>query len=323
MRALMYVDEKKMELQELPMPEGEVILRVLGCTVCGTDLKTFLHGHPYFKPPTILGHEFYGRVEKAPANSSFAPGDYVVAAPYGECGVCDACREGLPELCERKDYVETGAFCEYVALSAAFAEKGLIRLEGPAAVYALTEPLACVLTGLEKMKTWPLDRVLVIGGGPMGTLAAMTLLEQQIPVQVAELNPARRAKLKEWGIPCDSLENCYASGEFNKILVAVNVAALVEEAVKKVKSGGQVLVFAGLPRDVNLSIPAYDLHYRFVSISGCSGYALPAFRKAYEIIKGNPARYQTLITHRFPLEKGQEAMEILARGEAFKVMIEP
>ena len=68
MRALMYVDEKKMELQELPMPEGEVILRVLGCTVCGTDLKTFLHGHPYFKPPTILGHEFYGRVEKAPAD---------------------------------------------------------------------------------------------------------------------------------------------------------------------------------------------------------------------------------------------------------------
>ena len=86
MRALMYVDEKKMELQELPMPEGEVILRVLGCTVCGTDLKTFLHGHPYFKPPTILGHEFYGRVEKAPADSSFAPGDYVVAAPYGACG---------------------------------------------------------------------------------------------------------------------------------------------------------------------------------------------------------------------------------------------
>ena len=300
MRALMYVDEKKMELQELPMPEGEVILRVLGCTVCGTDLKTFLHGHPYFKPPTILGHEFYGRVEKAPADSSFAPGDYVVAAPYGECGVCDACREGLPELCERKDYVETGAFCEYVALSAAFAEKGLIHLEGPAAVYALTEPLACVLTGLEKMKTWPLDRV-----------------------QVAELTPARRAKLKEWGIPCDSLENCYASGEFNKILVAVNVAALVEEAVKKVKSGGQVLVFAGLPRDVNLSIPGYDLHYRFVSISGCSGYALPAFRKAYEMIQGNPARYQTLITHRFPLEKGQEAMDILARGEAFKVMIEP
>ena len=323
MKALMYVAEKKMELQELPVPEGEFILRVLGCTVCGTDLKTFLHGHPYFKPPTILGHEFYGQVEKAPEGCGWKAGDYAVAAPYGECGACDTCREGLPELCEKKDYVETGAFCEYVAVPLSFVERGLIRLPEPAPVYALTEPLACVLTGLERMAIGPADRVLVIGGGPMGTLAAMTLLEKNIRVEVAELNPLRREKLKEWGIPCDSLENCYAGAVYDKIFVAVNVAPLIEEAAEKVKAGGEVLVFAGLPKEVKLSIRAYDLHYRFVSLSGCSGYALPAFRKAFEMIQTKPARYAPLITHRFPLEKGQEAMEILARGEAFKVMMEP
>ena len=56
MKALMYVGTKQMEVQEIPKPEGDFLVRVLGCTICGTDLKTFLHGHPFFKPPTILGH---------------------------------------------------------------------------------------------------------------------------------------------------------------------------------------------------------------------------------------------------------------------------
>ena len=66
MKALVYVGEKQLELQNIPEPEGEFLVRVLGCAICGTDLKTYLHGHPYFKPPTILGHEFYGVVDKAP-----------------------------------------------------------------------------------------------------------------------------------------------------------------------------------------------------------------------------------------------------------------
>lgn len=312
-----------MELQELPMPQGDLILKVLGCAVCGTDLKTFLHGHPFFKPPTILGHEFYGQIEKAPADSSFRKGDYVVAAPYGECGCCEKCREGLPELCENKEYVETGAFCEYVAVPPSFAERGLIRLEEAGPVYALTEPLACVLTGLSQLDPRETDSFLVIGGGPMGALAAMTLLEKGVPVKVAELNPARREKLSQWGIPCDVLEKCYEENSYNKIVMAVNVPALIEEAARKVKDGGMVHVFAGLPKDALLSIRAYDLHYRFVSLLGSSGFALPAFRQAFELIRNNPARYEALITHSFPLEMGQEAMETLARGEAFKIMITP
>ena len=75
MKALVYVAEKQLEVRDVPEPEGEFLVRVLGCAICGTDLKTLLHGHPYFKPPTILGHEFYGVVDKAPAGCGYAPGD--------------------------------------------------------------------------------------------------------------------------------------------------------------------------------------------------------------------------------------------------------
>ncbi|MBR6704753.1 MAG: alcohol dehydrogenase catalytic domain-containing protein [Lachnospiraceae bacterium] len=323
MKALMYVGTGQMEVQEIPKPEGDFLVKVLGCTVCGTDLKTFLHGHPFFKPPTILGHEFYGRVEKAPAESGYRPGDYVVVAPYGECGHCEKCEAGLPQLCDNKDYVETGAFCEYVTVPLSFVPRGVIKLEGPDYVYALTEPLACVLTAIEQLEITEKNSVLVIGGGPMGTLAAMTLLEKGIKVRVAEINPIRQEKLRGWGIPCDTSEVCYAEDKYDRIIVAVNVAPLIEEAVTKVKAGGRVHVFAGLPSDTKLSIRAYDMHYRFVQLMGCSGFALPAFHRAYEMIRKNPARYQALITHRFPLEEGQKAMETLSRGEAFKIMIEP
>ena len=323
MKALMYIGDQQLEVQEIPKPDGPFLVKVLGCTICGTDLKTWKQGHPYFKPPTILGHEFYGQVEKAPEESGYRPGDYVVVAPYGECGECEICTSGVPELCENKDYVATGAFCETVEVPLSFVDRGVIRLDGPDYVYALTEPLACVLTAINQLEIKASDRVLIVGGGPMGTLAAMTLLEQGVDVAVGEINPDRQSKLREWGIPCDTTDHWYAGEKFDKIIVAVNIPALIVEAVNQVKSGGKVHVFAGLPSDAVLPIPAKALHYRFVQIMGCSGFAIPTFRRAFEMIKKNPARYQPLITHRFPLEKGQEAMQTLAKGEAFKIMIEP
>lgn len=323
MKALMYIGDQQMEVREIPKPDAPFLVKVLGCTVCGTDLKTWKQGHPYFKPPTILGHEFYGQVEKAPEETGYRPGDYVVVAPYGECGECEMCTSGVPELCENKDYVTTGAFCETVEVPLSFVARGVFKLDGPDCVYALTEPLACVLTAIGQLQIGPSDHVLIVGGGPMGTLAAMTLLESGVSVCVGEINPDRQAKLREWGIPCDTTNVWYAKEKFDKIIVAVNIPSLIVEAVDRVKSGGKVHVFAGLPSDTVLPIPAKALHYRFVQIMGCSGFALPAFNRAFGMIKQNPARYLPLITHRFPLEKGQEAMEMLARGEAFKIMIEP
>lgn len=323
MKALMYVGEKTMEVQEIPYPEGEFIVRVKGCAICGTDLKTYLHGHPYFKPPTILGHEFYGKVEKAPAETGYVPGDYVVVAPYGECGSCDICQAGHPELCKNKDYVETGAFCEYISVPLSFVERGVIKLKGDEFVYCLTEPLACVLTAINQLEVKDTDSVLIIGGGPMGMLAALTLKDRGVKVQVAEVNPLRREKVISWGIPCATTEECYAQDAYDKIIVAVNIKELVEEAIAKVKDCGKVHVFAGLPSGTVLNIDARALHYRFVQVMGCSGFALPAFREAFERIQKNPPCYERLITHRFPLDKGNEAMDTLRRGDAFKIMIEP
>lgn len=323
MKALMYIGEKQLRVEEVKKPDGPFVVRVLGSTICGTDLKTFLHGHPYFKPPTILGHEFYGQVEKAPAETGYQPGDYVVVAPYGDCGQCETCRSGNPELCQHKDYVETGSFCEYVEVPLSFVERGVIRLDGPERVYALAEPLACVLVAVEQLQVKPTERVLVIGGGPMGTLFALTYHAAGIDVRIAEINEKRRACLAGWEIPSAPLEECYAAAKYDKIIVAVNKKELVEEAVSQVRDGGVVHVFAGLPSGTVLNISGSDFHYRKVTVTGSSGFSMHTFHEAYALIKANPANYERLITHTFPLEKGMEAFDMLRSGDAFKIMIEP
>lgn len=321
MKALMYVGEKQLRIEEIEKPQGEFLVRVLGTTICGTDLKTYLHGHPYFKPPTILGHEFYGQVEKAPEATGYKPGDYVVVAPYGDCGVCETCRSGNNELCMNKDYVATGSFCEYVEVPLSFVEKGVIKLEGPHRVYALAEPLACILVAVEQLNVKPTDRVLVIGGGPMGTLFALTYNAAGIDVRIAEINEKRREILTSWGINTATLEECYAATDYDKIIVAVNKKELVEGAVEKVRDGGTVHVFAGLPSGTDLCISGKALHYRKVSVTGSSGFNMATYHKAFELIKANPANYERMITHTFPLEKGTEAFDMLRSGEAFKIMI--
>ena len=129
--------------------------------------------------------------------------------------------------------METGSFCEYVEVPLSFVERGVIKLDGPERVYALAEPLACILTAVDQLNVKPDERALVIGGGPMGTLFGLTYNAAGIDVRIAEINEKRRACLEKWGIRTATLEQCYEEATYDKIIVAVNIKELVEQAIAK------------------------------------------------------------------------------------------
>lgn len=322
MKALFYMGEKQLELKDAPAPTGEFVLRVTGCTLCGTDLKTWLKGHPMFTPPCILGHEFIGTVERAPQDSGFAKGDPVVVAPYGECGECELCARGAGELCRNKYNVSSGSFCEYVEIPLEFVKKGVIRLDTLDEAYTLVEPLSCVLTAIDKMNITAASNVLVAGGGPMGTLFALVLIGQNISVTVSEPSEERRALLSSLGISAIAPEEADPS-LYDNIAVAVSLPKLVEAYVKGIADNGTVHVFAGLPKDAQLNLDPYAIHYRGVTVTGSSGFNLSTFHKAYEMIKSQPDHFRKLITHTFSIEDAQAAFETQASGRAFKVLIRP
>ena len=322
MRALMYTGIRQLEVQELPEPAGDFVVGVLGCAICGTDLKTYLQGHPKFKPPMILGHEFIGRVLRAPEGCGFSADDIVNVAPYGECGVCGLCRRGAGELCSNKDYSPTGSFCEMVEIPLQFAARGLIKMDTPDFAYVLSEPLACVLCALEMLDITDDSRALIIGGGPMGALFAEALSGRGVPVSISEINPLRAGRLKGWGFDVRAPGDVNY-GEYDNIVVAVNKPELVGDAVRDIADCGTVHMFSGMPASSMIDVSAYSIHYRKVRLVGCSGFALRHFSAAHDIIKADPGRYRKLITHYFKMEEGAGAFELLSEGNAFKVLIQP
>ncbi|HNP93926.1 MAG TPA: alcohol dehydrogenase catalytic domain-containing protein, partial [Rectinema sp.] len=331
MKALVYTGIKQLELKDVPEPSSDFIIKVLGCGICGTDLKTYQKGHHLFSPPAILGHEFYGLVEKAPIGCGYLAGDKVVVAPYAECGFCDVCIRGAGSLCANKHYVEGGAFCEKVGIASDYIEQGVFHIKELDDVYTLVEPLACVLNGFEQLDLKPTSRALVVGAGPMGALFALLFRAKGIPVAVVEPSAQRRERIASWGIEAfepggaGHVESPSAGrvekGIYDIAIIAVNKKELVSEYIRLVADAGTVLMFSGLSSDEIVAIDAYSIHYRQVSLKGSFGYALRHFKEALSLIEAHKEMFSKIITHNFPLERGKEAFEMLASGEALKIVL--
>jgi len=322
MKALVYTGIGQLEIQDVPMPEEEFVIKVSGCGVCGTDLKTYVRGHHMFKPPAILGHEFYGTVVRAPENCGFSEGDTVVAAPYCECGECWVCRRSFGQMCRNKSFIPSGAFCEYVGVPSEYINKGIFKIEKEDDVFTLVEPLACVINGTEHLGINGHSNIAIVGSGPMGALFALLFVNRGLPVSVIEPSENRRNLISSWGIKC--YEPGQADiGTFDNVIIAVNKAELVNEYVTQVADGGTVLVFGGLPKEVYLCIDSYSVHYREVTVTGCSGFSIEHFRQALEMIKAHPEEFSKVITHRLPLEQGKEGFELLKKAEPLKLVLKP
>lgn len=316
MKALFYLGPGKLELREIEKPAGDIVIRVLGAGICGTDLKTYLKGHPMFKPPTILGHECYGRIEATDNyHGSLKVGDTVAVAPYLECGKCDSCKRGVPELCKFKTFVETGCFSEYISMSEEHALRGLFKVEDDP-LYSLAEPLACVYNGFEKLGRKP-EKLLIVGGGPMGMLLALVGLSEGCETRIVEKSEWRLEYIRRAGIEGSSER---PDGTFDSIVLAVNVPELVGEYTPLLADGGSLLLFSGYPKDATISVDPYAVHYREVSITGSFGFGFKHFEKAVGSLSTNRDLFGKLITHRFDMRNAREAFELLNRGRAMKII---
>jgi L-iditol 2-dehydrogenase len=322
MKALVYLGPGSMELRDIDEPAGEVLVRVLGSGLCGTDLKTYMKGHHMFVPPTVLGHECYGKIESATADSGFLAGEFVAIAPYLECGICPVCLKGNGQLCGNKSFISGGCFAEYVAADSAYAKRAFFRISEARIAYALVEPLACVLNGIGKLRLDGGRKALVVGGGPMGSLFGAVLEARGLPFAFVEVNPGRAAILSNWGwklVPSGEVP----AREYDQVVLTVNKPELVSTWLAAAADGGNLLLFSGFSRQDRATIDPYDTHYREVSMTGSYGYARSHFVEALGLISTSPESFERLVTHRLPLARGVEAMGLLQRGEAMKIVIEP
>ena len=174
MKALVLEADKKLIHKEIPQPESgaNVLVKVKYAGICGSDIHRGFEGGAYHYP-LVMGHEFSGIVEKAPAGSRFRAGDAVVVFPLLPCKRCIPCQTGDFAQCSDYDYYGSrrdGGFAEYVAVP----DENLFPVpEGVSLLHsAMTEPCAVALHGVRKLSIKPGETGAVYGGGPIGNIVA-------------------------------------------------------------------------------------------------------------------------------------------------------
>src|SRR5882724_6060913 len=189
-------DVRVEEITPAPLKSGEVRIRIEAALTCGTDLKVFKRGYhaKMIVPPAVFGHELAGVITEVAGRSKnrgpketgsrrhlregtglggedWRIGDRVVVANSAPCGECFYCQNRQENLCDDLLFLN-GAYAETIVIPARLVEKNMLRLK-PETTFrdaALTEPLACVVQGVEDTKLRAGQRVLVIGAGPIGLM---------------------------------------------------------------------------------------------------------------------------------------------------------
>ena len=203
MKAIAIQKPYEIGLTDLPMPtpgEGEALLKVLYCGICGADVASFTGNQPFTTYPRIPGHEFSAQIVSIPDNDrGLKAGDVVTCNPYFNCGSCYGCRKGLVNACTDNQTMgvqRDGAFCEYIAMpvSRIIPGKGLSARQ-----LALIEPFAISQHALSRCPVKPGDKALVIGAGPIGLFALLAAKAKGAEVTVADLLEGRLEMAKTFG----------------------------------------------------------------------------------------------------------------------------
>ena len=177
MLAAVLYGKEDLRLEQVPVPAagvGEIVIRVGAALTCGTDLKVYRRGYHamMLQPPIPFGHELAGTVASVGRDvQEFRVGDRVVALNSAPCDVCFFCTHGQQNLCEDLLF-NNGAYAEYIRIPARIVEKNTLLIPEHVAFEhaALTEPLACVVRGLEETAAQPGDTMIVLGAGPIGLM---------------------------------------------------------------------------------------------------------------------------------------------------------
>ncbi len=345
MRAGVYRGKGIVRVEEVPVPElsdGEVLIKVACCGVCGTDIKKIFHA--YVEPPQILGHEVAGTVVAVGRGvKRWKPGDRVMSFHHIPCGACFYCARRLFSQCPR--YKTTGltggftpnggGFAEYVKAMSWVAERGIVALPDNVSFDEGTfiEPVNTIVKAVQKARVAVGETVLVIGCGPIGLLLLMVAKVEGAKLFSSDLMAERRAKSLELGAseafdPGSGklVEEIRARTEgrgADAVLVAVPHPAVVVEALAAARPGGRVLLFAANDPVTRIEFPAAAVGIDEKEILGSYSAAADIQQPAADLVLSRKLPVMELVTHRFPLDRIQEALELAAQptAESLKILI--
>src|ERR1700733_4426686 len=317
----------RVETVKDPAPlEDEVIVKVLGCGICGTDLHLLHDGLPNLPYPVIPGHEPWGEIVEVPSSEAkLRVGDRVAVDPSIHCGACERCQRGRGNLCAYWGAIggtRSGAWAEFVAVP----RKNIHVLEEgfPLDCAAIIEPVACALRGIVQLKPQLDAPALIFGAGTMGMLLALLLDMRGVgPLTLVEMNDDR-ARIARQLLPATIIRPDALDGLQTEIVIdATGNPKAIETALQHVAPGGTMLMFGVAPPAARVSLSPYDIYEREITVLG-SKAILHTFSSAVDAVRRHSSLFRPLICKTsFSLQRFDEALATLNSGSAVKIVLEP
>jgi len=358
MKALVLKSPEHIEVMDVPMPvltEGQVLIRVSKCGICGSDIRYFHGENPWAKqtlgrhidnpPNIILGHEFVGVVEDVfHKEDTYLIGKHVGVTTFIACGRCNYCRSGQENLCEHTKHLGHGQgwgkmdfypggmaeFCPAFASRVYELPKNVTDDQA-----TFFDPLGAAIHAVDVGGPKPLDKVAILGAGPIGLLIAQLVKVYgavcTFITDIAEKNITVAEKTgvdyavnvgdgskSLYHLVMDKTTRLGVDLSFN----TVGTSESILESLRMLKKGGALVLMAA--KEDEIHFPSLLLSgERKIKTSSNNLYS--DFPRVIEMVSVGAVKVDPLITHRFSLSDGVKAFETAcnkSKTGAIKIIIE-
>ncbi|MCB6342689.1 MULTISPECIES: zinc-binding alcohol dehydrogenase family protein [Enterocloster] len=337
MKAVFIENPGKAVIRDIPRPArkpGEALLKLLYGGICGSDLGSYRGTFAYFSYPRTPGHEFSAEIVEIDENDrGLKPGMVVVCNPYFNCGECYSCKHGLVNACMSNQTMgvqREGAFSEYITmpLERIYDGKGLEPM-----VLAIIEPLCISYHGVKRAGVKGGDKVLIVGAGTIGILAAVAAKQKGAEVYIADVSRVKLDYAREFGVDgvvlADgpeayerAVKEITGGNGFDVTIEAVGLPSTFQNCIDAAAFGGR-MVLIGVGKE-NLDFNFTMIQKKELNVFGSRNALKPDFLELIDLVKEGKIPLKKIITDVYKFDQAPRAFQELNEnaGRMLKVMID-
>ncbi|MDO5444933.1 MAG: alcohol dehydrogenase catalytic domain-containing protein [Eubacteriales bacterium] len=347
MKALVMTAPRTVELTELPTPvpgDDEILIRIRACGICMNDMRDYA-GNCSYSYPRIGGHEFSGDIvamgkDVNHYHDRFHIGQRVVSYIIDNCGQCYHCKNGFENVCpdfaHTDTYLNPGGISGFKGFSQYYLAKAndvyICNDEIPYEQLAMVEPLACVLTAVNRGNPQFGDDVLIIGGGSMGLMFILMCKLKGVRIIVSEPREDRRKKALELGadividpLSCDLKEEIMRLTDgvgVQTVFDTIEIPELAVQAVDCASVCGTVVLYSSMHPNTPMPLDLGKIHTMQKTLAGIQNGSLKTFWQAVQLLSKKIVDISPVIDKVFDYKDIDAAMEYAMRPDTYKVVIQ-
>lgn len=327
MKAIQITKPNDIKIIEKEMPkasEGEALLKVLYCGICGADVASYTGNQPFTTYPRIPGHEFSAQIVEIPENDKgLKAGDIVTCNPYFNCGECYACKRGIVNACHDNQTMgvqRDGSFQEYITMPVEriIDGKGLSAKE-----LALIEPFSISCHALSRAEVKNGDNLLIMGAGPIGLFALIKAKSMGARVLIADMLSSRLDLAKEFGADCivnvkqtDLHTACAEFTDGNGFDVCVEACGAPEtflRCIGEATHGANIILIGNGKRETTF-VHSVILK-KELNIFGSRNAFTKDFEELIDLVKSGKANIIKMVSGVYDVCNAKDAFEALSRND--------